>query len=226
MVASGEGVLPVTTEKQRLNLQYCTICKILNFATCTATTTIALSITQTPKQKISRLSGLLRRYRVYHRYLGLALGGFILISSLTGLLLGWKKDVDLLQPPTQEGISNDLTQWLPLAELATRATAALDSAANIQHNPIDRMEARPEKGMLKILFAEGYWEVQLDGTSGKVLSVARRHSDWIEHIHDGSIISDGFKLLSMNILGAGLLVLTLTGLSLWFFPRQIRQLKQ
>lgn len=169
---------------------------------------------------------MLRNYRVYHRYLGLGLGLFLLLSSITGLLLGWKKDVDLLQPPTQDGATTDLNHWIPLADMATMATAALDSAQNLPNTPIDRLEARPDKGIVKVLFAEGYWEVQLDGSTGKVLSVARRHSDWIEHIHDGSIISDGFKLVSMNVLGLGLLVLILTGVSLWFFPKRIRKLKQ
>ncbi|MCX2738891.1 PepSY-associated TM helix domain-containing protein [Pontibacter anaerobius] len=182
--------------------------------------------TQQAKEKISRLTSRLRSYRVYHRYLGVGLALFLLISSLTGLLLGWKKDVDLLQPPTQKGVTTDLNQWVPLYQMARIATIALDSAQSINDNPIDRLEARPDKGIVKVLFADGYWEVQLDGSTGKVLSVARRHSDWIEHLHDGSIISDGFKLISMNVLGIGLLVLTLTGLSLWFFPKQIRNLKQ
>lgn len=169
---------------------------------------------------------MLRSYRVYHRYLGLGLGVFLIISSVTGLLLGWKKDVDLLQPPTQKGATTDLPQWISLADMATIAQTALDSAQQLPNTPIDRLEARPDKGIVKVLFAEGYWEVQLDGSTGKVLSVARRHSDWIEHLHDGSIISDGFKLVSMNVLGLGLLALVISGFILWLFPRKVRQLKK
>nr|WP_230392026.1 PepSY-associated TM helix domain-containing protein [Pontibacter sp. FD36] len=167
----------------------------------------------------------MRNFRVYHRYLGLILGVFILISSITGILLGWKKDVDLLQPPTQKGASTDLQQWLPLAELSARSLAGLDSAAAIDNNPIDRIEARLDKGIVKTIFKEGSWEVQLDASTGKVLSVARRHSDWIEKVHDGSIISDFFKLISMNVLGFGLLFLSITGFFLWFYPKQIRKIK-
>lgn len=185
-----------------------------------------MSITQSTKKKISSLSGMLRNYRVYHRYLGLLLSVLLLISSITGILLGWKKDIDLLQPSTQTGVTTDLSQWIPLSEIAHIASSALNSTQNISSNPIDRIEARPDKGIVKVIFVEGYWEVQLDGNTGEVLSVARRHSDWIEQLHDGSIISDGFKLISMNILGLGLLALTATGLTLWFYPRWIRQLKK
>ncbi|MCC9138433.1 PepSY domain-containing protein [Pontibacter silvestris] len=185
-----------------------------------------MSTTQAAKSKTNRLVANLRNYRVFHKYLGLILMLLLIISSATGFLLGWKKDVDLLQPPTQKGQTTDLKQWIPLAQMAAVAYMALDSAVHVSNNPIDRIEARPEKGMVKILFGQGYWEVQLDGSTGKVLSVARRHSDWIEKVHDGSIVSDFIKLLSMNVLGLGLLALTVTGFTLWFYPRRIRQLKQ
>jgi uncharacterized iron-regulated membrane protein len=163
---------------------------------------------------------------VYHRFLGLLIGSFVLISSVTGMLLAWKKDVDLLQPPTQKGATTDLKQWIPLSEMAILSIAGLDSAAAIKNNPIDRIEARLDKGIVKTLFVEGSWEVQLDASTGKVLSVARRHSDWIEKVHDGSIISDLFKVISMNVLGLGLLILSVTGFLLWFLPKKIRRLKQ
>lgn len=178
------------------------------------------------KQQVKKIADRTRNFRKYHRYFGLVLGVLVLVSSITGLLLGWKKDIELLQPPTQNGVTTDMEQWLPLSEMAARAIAGLDSAASVQNNPIDRIEARLDKGIVKVIFVEGSWEVQLDNTTGKVLSVARRHSDWIEKIHDGSIVSDLFKLITMNVLGLGLLVISFTGFFLWFYPRKIRQLKK
>jgi hypothetical protein len=87
------------------------------------------------------------------------------------------------------------------------------------------MDVRPDKGIIKVLFKNGYWEVQVDGQTGKVLSVAQRHSDWIEHIHDGSIVNDVFKLAYTNILGIGLFVLAASGLWLWYGPKVIRRSK-
>jgi hypothetical protein len=177
------------------------------------------------RQRVKQIADRTRSFRVYHRYMGLVLGILVLISSITGLLLGWKKDIDLLQPPTQKGITTDMEKWLPLSGMAERAAAGLDSATSINDNPIDRIEARLDKGIVKVIFLEGSWEVQLDATTGKVLSVARRHSDWIEKIHDGSIISDLFKLISMNVLGLGLMIIAVTGFFLWFFPKKIKRLK-
>ena len=157
----------------------------------------------------------------------MTIAAFVLISSITGILLSLKKDVDLIQPPTKKGISKSLDTWKPLSELGTIATTAFHKAYPDQkNNTIDKMDVRPSKGTVKVLFEKGYWEVQVDGEAGTVLSIARRHSDWIEQLHDGSIISDWFKLLSMNFLGIGLLLLMGSGIWLWYGPKKVRNLKR
>ncbi|MEZ4980895.1 MAG: PepSY domain-containing protein [Saprospiraceae bacterium] len=66
---------------------------------------------------------------------------------------------------------------------------------------------------------------QIDGQSGEIYSISRRYSDWIEQLHDGSIIAEWFKWLSMNYLGLGLIVMIITGTWLWWGPKRIRNLK-
>ena len=169
----------------------------------------------------------MRRYRKFHRYFGLALAIFLLISALTGLLLGWKKDANWIQPPTQKGISKDLAEWKSLDELAKIGQTALVAYSPEQKgNKIGKMDVRPSKGVGKVVFKKGNWEVQIDGTSGEVKSIDKRYSDWIESLHDGSIISDTFKLISMNLLGIGLTILSLTGFWLWYGPKLIRAMKR
>jgi len=151
----------------------------------------------------------------------------LFISAVTGILLSLKKDVDLIQPPTQKGSATELINWRPLNEITTIAQQALVAQYPAEkENAIDRLDVRPSKGIIKVLFDKGYWEVQVDGGSGEVLSIAKRHSDWIEALHDGSIVSDFFKLLSMNFLGIGVLALITTGLWLWYGPKRLRWLKK
>ena len=157
---------------------------------------------------------------------GLVLALFVVVSALTGILLAFKKDVDVLQPPTVKGTSKDLNDWLPAAQLHDRALAGLLAARPDQTgNTVDRMDYRPGKGMVKVLFEAGDWEVQIDGATGNILSVAKRHSDWIERLHDGSIVADWFKLGSMNLLGWGLLLMTGSGLWLWYGPKVVKRLR-
>ena len=168
----------------------------------------------------------LRKFRAIHRLLGITLALFLIISSITGVLLALKKEVAIIQPPTLKGSKKTLNSWKSIAEIDSLAKLAFYTQHPEQSsNPIDRFDARPSKGIIKVLFKDGYWEVQIDPVTGEIKSIAKRHSDWIEALHDGSIIGDLFKLISMNFLGIGLLFLIGTGLWLWYGPKKIRKKK-
>lgn len=176
----------------------------------------------------SRSVSLLRAARPLHRWVGVPSALFLFIISITGILLGWKKDIALLQPPTARGIATQLSEWRATHEIADSAQAAL--AQHLQRDPadlpIDRLDARPARGIVKVLFATGYWEVQIDAASLDILSIARRHCDWIEEVHDGSIIGDTFKVVAMSVFGLALAGLNITGFWLWYGPIHIRRRKQ
>ena len=177
--------------------------------------------------KLKTLIKSLRDFRVFHRWMGLTLALLLMISAVTGVLLALKKEVEIIQPPTQRGVSENLAEWKSLDEIRAIAEKALhENYPEQKENFVDRMDARPSKGIVKVLFEAGNWEVQVDGKSGEVKSVEKRYSDWIESLHDGSIISDGFKLFSMNFLGIGLLFLIGTGVWLWYGPRRVRMKKR
>jgi uncharacterized iron-regulated membrane protein len=174
---------------------------------------------------IQNLVHRLRQFRSIHKWIGISVVLFMLITSSTGLLLGWKKNVELLQPPTLKGTSTNVAEWVSFEVISNAARHALDSITH-EPNTIDRLDVRYDKGIIKVLFLKGYWEVQVDASTGKALSVAKRHADWIEHVHDGSIISDFFKLIYTNYIGWGLLILAISGFWLWYGPRAIRKAKQ
>ena len=149
----------------------------------------------------------------------------LLISAITGILLAWKKHIDILQPPTKTGKTRELSAYQSVEALAQSAVAAVDSLGLKVEN-LARIEYRPAKGIAKVIFDTGNWEVQIDASTLEVYSLAKRHSDWIEDLHDGSIISGFFKLISMNFLGIGLILLLITGLWLWWAPRRIKLMKR
>lgn len=174
--------------------------------------------------KLTTIVDSLRKFRSIHQWIGIFIFSFMIISSVTGILLGWKKNVDLLQPPTQKGGSVQVRDWVSFEQVVAVADRAIDSVLH-EKADIERLDARPDKGIIKVIYLNGFWEVQVDGKTGKVLSVAQRHSDWIEHIHDGSILGDSFKLGYTNLIGWGLLFMSITGFWLWLGPRRIRKAK-
>lgn len=132
------------------------------------------------------------------------------------------------------GISTDMKQWLPLDSLDRLATAYLrDSIDPNLDTKKDRIEVRPEKGMIKFTFSEHYHALQIDATTGQLLKSEIRRSDWIERLHDGTLI-DRFlgvnnqtgKLAYTTLAALLLLGLTVTGAFLWINPIRIRQLKK
>ena len=166
----------------------------------------------------------IRRSRRWHNALSVFVAVLLFVSAATGLLLAWKKQSDWLQPSTQRGTAGDLGAWRPLDELAAAATVAFrQNAAPEADAAIDRLDVRPGKNVVKVRFEHEHYEVQVDGLTAEVLSVGQRNADWIEHIHDGSIVSQTFKLVSMNALSVALFVMIGTGLWLYYGPRRYRR---
>jgi uncharacterized iron-regulated membrane protein len=176
-----------------------------------------------------------RFYRKIHKWIGTFLFVFFFFISVTGLLLGWKKHSGgLILPKTERGTSADLKTWLSFDSLHTIALTALRDSFPEKRSPqLDRIDARPDKGVVKFVFKNHFTEIQLDGATGQVLAVNTRTSDIIEQIHDGSILdfafttSDGqIKLTYTTLTGLSLLLLTVTGFFLWYNPIRIRHTKQ
>lgn len=166
----------------------------------------------------------LRRTRRVHRWTGIMLFVFFFVIGVTSVLLGWKKDSAYIMPPTARGSSTELTEWLPAAVLTERAqSVVVDRLGAAYTTDIDRLDYRPGKGTVKVRFADHYAEVQLDGATGAVLSVGIRRADFIEQLHDGSIVSDPFKLVYSSLMGLATIVFTVSGFWLWYGPKVMRR---
>ncbi|MEQ8706332.1 MAG: PepSY-associated TM helix domain-containing protein [Phaeodactylibacter sp.] len=179
-------------------------------------------------------ASLLRKFRALHRYTGALLFFFFFWIGISGLSLGWKKHSGgAILPDTQRGAARELSQWLPVDRLGYLAVAALKAEHPGLATTIDRMDVRPGKGVVKVRFEGHHTEVQVDGATGEVLQIATRHSDWLEALHDGSIVENWlglsggyFKLFYTSVMGLALLLFTVTGFWLWYGPRRLRAAKR
>lgn len=184
-----------------------------------------------PRQKQAKF---LRIFRKVHRTTGAFLFLFFFVISISGVLLGWKNTSNgLLLPETQQGVSTNLKHWLPIDNLLQKACHILqDSISPNLSLELNRIDIRKNKGMVKFVFEKHYWEVQLDGTTGELLQLGIRQSDFIENIHDGSLLDNYFgttkrqiKVVYTSIMGATLLLFTITGFWLWYGPKRMRRSK-
>lgn len=176
-------------------------------------------------ENLQRRSRLMQMVRKIHRVSGINLIIFILIVSVTGILLGWKKNSnEWLMPNTYKGSSQVLSEWLSVDSLNILASHYLRQSVSPQISVLpDRMDIRQLKGVAKFSYKEHSWSVQVDGVTGELLHVGRRHADVIEAIHDGSIIdnwlglSNGFfKLFFTSVMGFAFLLFIASGFWLWY----------
>ena len=116
---------------------------------------------------------LLRLFRKTHRTIGAFLFVFFFFVSVTGLLLGWKKNSGgLILSKSYIGTSTDLKDWIPIDSLHTIACNILhDSVSADLSLELDRIDIRKDKGMVKFVFIDHFWGIQLDGSTGELLYI-------------------------------------------------------
>ena len=180
-------------------------------------------------------AAILRSFRKVHRTTGAFLFIFFFVIAVSGLLLGWKKNSgNYLLPKTYQGTSNNLKGWLSMDSLHKMAVRYLqDSVSATASLKLEKIDLRPEKGVAKFVFEENFIGLQLDGATGQLLHIDKRRSDFIEKVHDGSILDIYFKtpggqikLIYTSIMGLALLVFTITGFWLWYGPKRMRAANQ
>ena len=151
----------------------------------------------------------------------------LLLVIATGLLLQVKKQVSWVQPKTETG-SGQIPHigWDQILSTTASVTAAeVETWADV-----DRLDVRPDKGLLKVR-CKNNWEVQIDLNDGSILASNYRRSDIIESLHDGSFFSESVKLFVFLPTGVILLGLWSTGVYLWWLPliakrRKYNRIKQ
>jgi hypothetical protein len=176
-----------------------------------------------------------RWYRKIHRWIASGLFVFFFFIAATGLVLGWKKNSNgYLLADSQKGVSTNSKDWLSVDSLHSIAVKIYSDSIDAVNRPtVERIDIRPSKGMVKFVFSENYLAIQLDCTTGNLLHFERRRADFIEHLHDGTILDNLFKnknglfkLSYTTIMGISLLLLTISGFWLWYNPKRIKQKKQ
>lgn len=152
--------------------------------------------------------------RSTHKWASIIIAVPFLVIIVTGILLLLKKEVAYLQPPSAKGtIAAPSLAFDKVLKIAK----TVEQAQITSWEDINRLDVRPSKGIIKIR-AQSSWEIQLDATTGEVLQVAFRRSDIIEQLHDASYWQDKANLWFTLPLAISLLLVSITGIILFFQP--------
>lgn len=156
--------------------------------------------------------------RKTHRWGAILVAVPFLVVIATGILLQLKKEWAWVQPGAKRGAGK-----LP----ETSFDAILQAARTVPEagiggwEDIDRLDVRPERGIVKVQ-AHNRWEIQVDLKTGAVLQAEYRRSDLIESLHDGSWFHDRVKLWVFLPTAVVVLGLWITGVYLFFLPHAVR----
>ena len=152
--------------------------------------------------------------RDIHRWGAILIALPLAVVIVSGVILQLKKESVWIQPTTRRGSGSEPSLGFEQILTITRGVPE----ANVRGwTDIDRLDVRPDRGMLKVR-CKNRWEIQLDAKTGEVLQVAYRRSDLIESIHDGSFFHDGLKLWVFLPTAVLLGVLWVTGIYLFGLP--------
>jgi len=158
--------------------------------------------------------------RKLHRWGAILTALPLVVVIATGILLQLKKQSEWIQPPTSTGSSTSPT--ISFERILAAAQTAEEAGIN-SWDDVDRMDVRPDKGIVKVR-GKNRWEVQVDTTTGDVLQARYRRSDLIESLHDGSFFNLKFWIFLPT--GCILFGLWVTGIYLWFLPHLARRTKR
>lgn len=160
---------------------------------------------------------LLFKFKKLHSWLAIMMAVPLLLIITTGLLLHASPFVKTLQPPTLKGRQAVLK--ISFAEAISIAAAIPETEIRDGHD-VAQIDARPAAGVIRVR-AKNFWEVQLDGSTGEVLSSARRWKSILMTLHDGSWFGSIIEYGVVFPAGITLFILWVTGIGLFVLPRLI-----
>ncbi len=153
--------------------------------------------------------------RTIHNWLSIFVALPLLLVMVSGMFLLLKKDVDWIQPPSVRGES-DATPKISHADMLA-AVNAVEQTKGLKWSDFDRIDYKTDRGMVKFMTLDG-WEVQVDTTNGKILSVKERRSDFFEKLHDGTYFGEWMKYYILIPSAIFLFTLWITGLYMFIYP--------
>lgn len=159
-----------------------------------------------------------RKMRVLHRWIGLVNAAFLMLMAITGFVLAIKKQNPSIQPETSKGTPIEAASQLALpSKIAEGAFSAGDPHIK-SLDDVHRFELHVSKGIYKVTSKEGYREVQVDATTGEVLSQGQRNDIFFEQIHDMSFFGEGWHGYVLPAVAVSLFLLGFSGVIMFFVP--------
>ncbi|MGQ0678912.1 MAG: PepSY-associated TM helix domain-containing protein [Actinomycetota bacterium] len=152
----------------------------------------------------------------FHLVGGLAAAVFLVVLSVTGILLNHKRELGIMADPPTLPDHREEQSYTPLGIDRMIESALAVRGAGFEVADVRSIDYRP-KGYAKVRFTDNDHEVIVDGGDGSLIKQSRRWDVWIEDLHSGLLF--GAKGWMLSDFGAVMaILLTLNGVYLWLYP--------
>lgn len=150
-----------------------------------------------------------------HKWAAIILAAPLVIIFFTGILLSISSQVQWLQPRPRV---MKKTESLSLSfDKILEVTRTVQEAEIKSWQDVVQIDVRPKTAIVRVR-AKNYWEVQIDGNTGEILSSAKRWKTFFILVHDGSWFASWVKKWIFIPSGVGALLLWLSGILIWSIP--------
>lgn len=165
-----------------------------------------------------------RNLRIDHRWIAILITIPLLITTITGVLLLLRQQLDWVQPSSLK--QAHVVQWATM-------DSVLDSITHNKHTKIKSWKDissviyKPSKGTIQIRTKKKIL-IQLNGASAQVLSVKPRRTGWLIQLHEGSYWGKDIRRYIFLPAAIGLLFLLISGgiLTFKYYKRKWKKRKK
>ncbi len=169
-------------------------------------------------RRLSIIQSVYHKLRWLHKWGGIVACLFLATIAATGFLLAVKARFAWIRPGTAEAAAiSSVHEIVPLGTVI-EAACAQGLPGLKTHEDVDRLEYRVKDNIFKVTSKTLYHEVQVHGTTGKVLSVGTRNDQLFEDIHDLSFFHDLLHDWWLPVVAFVLFVLSISGGVMFFTP--------
>ncbi|MDQ0862143.1 PepSY-associated TM helix domain-containing protein [Bacillus sp. V2I10] len=164
---------------------------------------------------MSKTLSLYQFSRKVHKWAGLILSVVFMFIAVTGLLLVYYIPLGL-GTDLKTGVKADPSKSIPIEKVISITTSQeLPGIKSVED--IFRIELSPGSNVFRVRL-ENNQEVQIDASTGKVLSTKPDYSGFLISLHDGSTFGNLYRYSALTMAGLSLILLSFSGYYMIGFP--------
>jgi uncharacterized iron-regulated membrane protein len=164
---------------------------------------------------MSKALSLYQFSRKVHKWSGLILSVVFMFVAVTGLLLVYMIPLGVADE-LRTGKEASPSQSIPMEKVVSiAASQGLPGVTSVED--IFRIEYRPSLNVYQVRFNNSQ-DVQIDASTGKVLSTNPDYSTFIITLHDGSFFGNWYRYSALTFAGLSLILLSFSGYYMVGYP--------